>query len=83
MLMSVLIVGFPLMGSSQESRVFESGNEEGPMSGPNGSSYTASIVLGSDNPEHDGHAMGYTYGSSTSYYNCYSTYYSYMYKCPV
>ena len=38
------------------------------------------ILLGSDNPERPGNAMGYSYESSSGYYYCYAAYYAYPYK---
>ncbi len=40
---------------------------------------TKTVVLGSDNPQYGGHAMGYTYRTSTNYYYCYAAYYAYPY----
>ncbi len=37
------------------------------------------IQLGSDNPERAGHAMGYSYRSSSNRYYCYASYYAYPY----
>ncbi len=38
------------------------------------------ILLGSDNPERPGHAMGYSYKTSSGYYYNYAAYYAYPYK---
>ncbi|UCE35904.1 MAG: DUF1565 domain-containing protein, partial [Thermoplasmata archaeon] len=81
MLMSVLLVGFPVMESSEESRIPEAEKEEGPMSGPGtlSSTYSASIVIGADNDQYDGQGMGRLYKSSSRYYS-YDYPYWYIYK---
>jgi PKD repeat protein len=83
MLISTLFVGLTALESYEESSVPGGEKEEEPLSRPSrlSSSYSASILLGSDNPEHDGEPLGSIYKSkSSSYIGCYSSYYSYVYE---
>jgi PKD repeat protein len=83
MLLSVFVMASPVLDSSKEITSASGEKKVGSNSEPSGksSSYTASILLGSDNPEHGGEAMGHTYKyTSSSYYYCYSYYYSYIYR---
>jgi PKD repeat protein len=72
----------PVLDSSKEITSITREEKVGSLSGPAGMSspYSASIMLGSDNPEHDGETLGSIYKSkSSSYIGCYSSYYSYVY----
>jgi hypothetical protein len=83
MLVSVFVMASPVLDSSQEITSVTNENKVGSNLGPAGMSspYSASIMLGSDNPEHDGEALGSVYKSkSSSYIACYSSSYSYVYE---
>jgi PKD repeat protein len=71
MLMSTLVMGFPVMDSSHEMISSLGIKQEEPQSGPTGlsSSYLASIVIGADNDLYDGQGMGRFYNSFSNFYS--------------